>query len=396
MSCVAAADVPMLLYGKPNISLDESVDAWVARILCNRARFGITRLASVTRLDWIGIHVAQAIRPESLFNVVSQGKGLSTTQAAASALMECLEGWAGERTWTWRTFSCPASHLGQTIKDLYKEVVVTDATSNWDCLNLEWINGWDLLSEQVMPVPTALVDTRYTIPSRHPHVFPRVTTGLGAGRSMIAAVIHAVLEILERHAVSEAHNRHGFFDDYQINLSTVEVGDSADILDRIKRAGMLAGAWRIPVPFRLPVYWCHVMESESVGELVPLPAEGFSCDFTEERALARALLEACQARVTAIAGSREDLTRRAYPDEYDRPALQRWRDQLLSTSRSRPFSESMHDDEISALAKLDRLRDALICAGSKSTAIVPLFNDGSCGIHVVRVVAPPLRDPGAS
>src|SRR5882672_4545796 len=58
---------------------------------------GITRLADVTGLDWIGIPVYQAIRPNSRTLSASQGKGLTRAQAQVSALMEALEGFHAER-----------------------------------------------------------------------------------------------------------------------------------------------------------------------------------------------------------------------------------------------------------------------------------------------------------
>src|SRR5215213_7749031 len=57
---------------------------------------GITRLADVTGLDWIGLPVYQAIRPNSRNISVSQGKGVTRTQAKVSALMESLESFHAE------------------------------------------------------------------------------------------------------------------------------------------------------------------------------------------------------------------------------------------------------------------------------------------------------------
>src|SRR5215470_14988881 len=60
-------------------------------------RAGITRLADVTGLDWIGLPVYQAIRPNSRNISVSQGKGLTRDQAKVSALMESLESFHAEQ-----------------------------------------------------------------------------------------------------------------------------------------------------------------------------------------------------------------------------------------------------------------------------------------------------------
>jgi len=46
----------------------------------------------MTGLDWIGISVYQAVRPNSRTGTVSLGKGLTRAQAKVSALMESREG----------------------------------------------------------------------------------------------------------------------------------------------------------------------------------------------------------------------------------------------------------------------------------------------------------------
>lgn len=69
-----------------------------------------------------------------------------------------------------------------------------------------------LLGETCRPVPLAVVDTVYTVPSPHPAIFPRTTTGLGAGTNLTRGIVHAGLEILERDAVARAHAMPHFFD----------------------------------------------------------------------------------------------------------------------------------------------------------------------------------------
>ena len=52
---------------------------------------GITRVANVTGLDWIGIPVAMVCRPNSRSVAVSQGKGVDYLSAQVSGLMEASE-----------------------------------------------------------------------------------------------------------------------------------------------------------------------------------------------------------------------------------------------------------------------------------------------------------------
>lgn len=52
---------------------------------------GVTRIANVTGLDFVGVPVVMVVRPKSKSLSVSQGKGLSLDAAKASGLMESIE-----------------------------------------------------------------------------------------------------------------------------------------------------------------------------------------------------------------------------------------------------------------------------------------------------------------
>lgn len=382
----ALRHVPAL---RPEPSPIERVTHLAERLLKRRREFGITRVGSITRLDRIGLPVVQVVRPLSLSNCVSQGKGPTLAHAAVSALMEALETWAAERIPPSALFRGPASSLPDRVRHLTAASLVHGAPADWEDMALQWTEGWDLLTDQALPVPAALVDTVYTLPPPHPALFPRTTTGLGAGPTVTHAIVQAALEILERDAVAAAQRRPHFFDQHQIDLSCVRTGAASDLVERIRAAGLLAGAWRVPAPHPLPVYWCHVMEKEESEELVPLPAEGFGCATTHDSALAKALREACQARLTAISGAREDVTRRAYPSSYDREHLAEWR--LFLDRPPRPIPIPAEGGATDGRKDLPLVLDALNVAGAAAAIAVPLFGDPAEGIHVVRLVAPPLR-----
>jgi ribosomal protein S12 methylthiotransferase accessory factor len=365
--------------------------AWVRRLIGRRRDFGVTRLGSITRLDRISVPIIQAVRPLSLSNAVSQGKGLTWPQAAASALMEAIESWAAENIPRERLVSAIAESLGAAVRSLYEPWLVKDAPTDWHSRPLTWIEGWDLLADRTMPVPVALVDTIYTLPSPHPVMFPRTTTGLGAGKTFAPAVIHAAMEVLERDAIAQAHRTPHFFDLHQTSLPAKGDGPCGELLASIRNAGLLCAIWQAPAAHALPVYWCHLMERGPPDELVPLPSEGFGCDWTHEGAVTKALLEACQARATAISGAREDLTRLHYPDLHDRAHLAEWREQLSTPWRLQDFPSDGHDIDTPDGFDLAHVLDALREAGARAAVVVPLFSDDEAEIHVVRLVAPPLR-----
>lgn len=369
----------------------DAMEELVRALFSARRRFGITRLGSLTRLDRAGVAVAQVVRPQSLSNAVSQGKGANVMEAAASALMETLECWAAERIAPERIQVASARDLGEEIRNLYAGCRVHGFDAGWDQLRLGWTDGYDLLTARVLPVPVALVDTIYTLPSPHPVAFPRSTRGLAAGPTMLAAIIHAALEVLERASVAGAERYPRSYPELRIDPARVGGPLSSRVLACLRAAELAAGIWLVPGDHDLPVFRCQVIEMEGHREIAPLPGEGFACDFTYDRALARALMEGAQARVTALAGAREDITRAAYPERYDREYLNARRHAFLSPTETIALPVD-RDGPASGAAALSAVLDALKGAGGQAALVVPLYSGKNPGLDVVRLVVPPLRD----
>jgi ribosomal protein S12 methylthiotransferase accessory factor len=279
------------------------------------------------------------------------------------------------------------------MRRIYTEVVSRYRAATWYQAEISWIDGWDLLREEAVAVPTALVDTCYLAAPPHAPIFPRTTTGLASGASMHNAVVKAGLEILERDAIANAKQTWRFFEECRVEKVSTSLVNAAAIVQRIRKSGFVVGIWRPPTNHSLPVYWCQVMESGDSTELAPLPASGYGCDLTHDSALTEALLEACQARLTAISGAREDLTRDVYPETFDRSELRSWRHQLQTTTVASlvdQFVEPVVPDRLSGVVA------ALKAAGAKAIIVVPLLASTELGAYVVRMIAPPLRqDPGA-
>jgi len=374
-----AGDLEKLLAA-PDPTPPEAMET-VRRILSRKREFGITRLGSVTELDRIGIPVAQAVRPLSRSVSVNQGKGTSYPQAAISALMESLEGWASERIPRGRVRQ--AGFRSMNRRNLWSHLAVEGDPT------LGWIEGWDLFSSTAVWVPLALVDTAYTMPSPHPLWLPRNTAGLAAGTSWRGAIIHACLEVLERHGRCAALRIPHFFDRFQIDSRTVHGGSAGGIIARLFSAGCSVGIWSIPTEHGLSAYWCHVMEGELQSPLAPWPAEGFGCDLTHDRALTKALLEACQSRLGVISAAREDVAAHNYHHQ-NVAELSDWRRQLARPAL--PYRAA--DDETPPPDPLPLLAEAARRAGAGALIVVLLHSDSTVPVHVVRVVAPPLEtDP---
>ncbi|WP_081163052.1 YcaO-like family protein [Ensifer aridi] len=369
----------------------KATEELVRALFSKRSRFGITRVGSLTRLDRAGVAVVQVVRPLSLSNAVSQGKGPNVMEAAASGLMESLECWAAERIAPERIKVASARQLGDEIRDLYAGCRVHGFDAGWDQLRLGWTDGYDLFTARVRPVPVAMVDTIYTLPSPHPIAFPRSTRGLAASPTMLAAIIHAALEILERASVAGAERYPRSYPELRIDPARVAGPLSSGMLARLEAADLAAGIWLVPGDHDMPVFRCQVMETQRHREIAPMPGEGFACDFTYDRALARALMEAAQARVTALAGAREDITRAVYPERYDREHLDACRQAFLSPSGTTALPAD-RDEPASATTALTAVLGAIKAAGGQAALVVPLYSSKDLDLNVVRLVVPPLRD----
>ena len=366
----------------------------VRGILASRRRFGITRLGSLTRLDRAGVFVAQAVRPLSTSNAVSQGKGSNVVEAAASALMEALESWAAENIAENLVTTARACDLPDEIRRLYSGYLTHGYDAGWEKLSLRWIEGYELFTSRSILVPLALVDTVYTYQSPHPVLFPRSTTGLAAGPNLLAALVHAACEVLERASIAESERRPRSLPARPIDPASVSGPQAKNVLARLSSCDLAAGIWQISTQHHLPVFRCHVMESNRHQEIAPLPGEGFGCDFTQDRALSKALMEAAQARVTALAGAREDIMRDAYPGRYDREQLATWRTNLSGSTNSASLAPD-RDLPPSGDSALTEIMSALCHAGAKAAIVVPLQRGNDPAFQVIRLVAPPLRHFGA-
>ena len=364
---------------------------FLEKLIRDRARFGISRVGSLTRLDRVGIPVVQAVRPLSRSNSVAQGKGMTFEHAALSAVMEAIEIFAAEDASGWPLRVATATSLGNDVADLYTPWVDHEQIDSWQTTDIPWLDGWNLFNERIIKVPLALVDTDYSWPSPHQRMFWRTTTGLGAGFGMGEAFLQAAFEVLERDTIAAAFDVTGFFDDHQIDPESIADDTCISLLKRIRAAGIMVGLWIAPARHGLPVIWCQFVEEAGPDRRLPLPVEGFGCHFRSEMALQRALLEACQARLTAISGAREDITRDQYPKHHDEPALDRWRARLKNPNRSLNFASCSSMTPRDWREAVSALRNAFEAAGATSCVVVPLMNDEQTSIAVLRLLAPPLR-----
>ena len=282
-----------------------SLEATWRRFSPKAKRAQITRIAELTGLDTLGIPVFAAIRPMGRSLSTQQGKGITAEAARISALMESLE------TWTAEHLALPVVHasaraLGDRAVDvraLPRPRGRLDRGARW-----RWVEGWDLASDRAVLVPEQAVTLDTTF--RTPPVFDISSNGLASGNVLVEAIVHGLCEVIERDAEAAWRRAGG---DRRIVLDSITDPVCRALIARITAAGARVFVWDLGGI--IPVIGCAIMEDPREPAWRPLGFyQGFGAHLVPEIAIARAVTEAAQTRLTYIAGARDDF----FPFDYAR------------------------------------------------------------------------------
>jgi len=348
---------------------------------------GITRLGNITGLDRIGIPVAVAVRPNSRSVSVSQGKGLDLSQAMTSALMEAIEGFHAEEVGEGRRAAYRELAANRNVVDPLS-LCTTGRPFDVDA-TISWLEGFDLLQQEPCWVPEEIVHTDYTQPLDG--YFLAGSNGLASGNHMVEAISSAICELIERDAVA-VWNASGIRARAQraLDIASVDDPDCRALLAKYDNAGIAVRLWDITTDIGIADFVCDIRDPSRDEPRRLRRFHGAGCHPDRTIALARALTEAAQTRLTYIAGIRDDLL----PSEYEEPPTVDIADALLEAlcqeTEPHSFREAANfaaDDLGQDLRwELERLRSAGVTRVVAIDLTRPDF-----GIPVVRVVIPGLE-----
>jgi ribosomal protein S12 methylthiotransferase accessory factor len=358
----------------------------LARVQPFLPAFGITRLANVTGLDRIGIPVWMCIRPNARCLSVSQGKGLSDELAQASAVMESIELYHAEHV--------AAPEMVASYREVRGRHAALDPRGlgrgiRWRAYGrdrkIAWIHGRDIATTEPVFVPHVRVNENWSRPHPDAGLFLVTTTGLASGNHRLEAVCHGLFEVVERDCewrwerLSESARRAR-----ELDGETVEAPQVRWLLDRFADARIVVRIWDMTSDVGIPAYHCTISDPIALGGVDPIYGAG--CHLSKEVALARALTEAAQSRLTFIAGSRDDV----YPSLYDRTQYAAPRGPSprgrcdFSGRRSPPAGATFEEDLHTAL-------ELLAEAGFRRVVAVE-HTKPDVGIPVVTVIVPGMRE----
>lgn len=365
-------------------------DEVLARLMSIRKALGITRVGDITGLDRVGIPVVQVTRPFSYSNAVAQGKGTSLARAAISAILESAESFFAERVECFDTV-CGSANSLEVPFERFENLVHRPIPVAWRDRETAWIVADNLLDGSRGLVPLELVHTAYLVPA-HPYdgIFAATTTGLAAALDETDAVIHGILECVERDAMARAHITHGFLQRQRIDLATIDDPNVLALLEELAGKGLIVSLWLAPSPVSLPVIWCNLMESNPrETALLHLPTDGSAAAFDPAAAIVQAICEAAQARLAAISGARDDLTRAFYPKYPDWELIAAHR--RLMTEGPADLSFATLPTHLSTGGELPGLLALLRDRGISAVYLVRLDTRPWDWLSVVRIVIPQLH-----
>ncbi len=367
----------------------------VTRIKPFMADFGITRVANVTGLDWIGIPVVMVCRPNSRSLSVSQGKGLTLDAAIASGIMEAIELHYAEH------LALPtqvASYAELSKRDRVVQVHRLPFLSRFrfhEHRRMLWVAGYDLLQEEPIWVPYHYVSMN-TVRSSEPgsECFLPTSNGLASGNHLLEAIIHAICEAVERDATALWYKR----PEDAGRLSCIDLNSCDDpalkqLITRCHESSIQMLAWDTTSDVGIPSFLCLLYEHAKDLDRLRYASAGMGCHLSKEVALIRAVTEAAQSRLTLITGARDDIFRDQYETSHFRSEdLARYRMRQPERGMHRQFStipsymqETFNEDIAILLQRLGGL-------GMKNVIVVRL-NEEESPFHIVKVIIPGLEGP---
>jgi YcaO-like protein with predicted kinase domain len=353
---------------------------------------GITRVAQLTGLDRIGIPVCAVVRPNSRSYAVSQGKGITPEAAKASGLMEAIENYhAEEATIPLRFGRSDDLRHSFSLPDVAGLPRLRTSTFSTQAPILWAEGGVNLVDDTPMLLPHDLVHLDFRVPRPHSPSFLVSSNGLASGNHLFEAISHGLCEVIERDAntlwrlggerVQRAR---------RLDLTTVDDPSCIALLRRFEGAEIDVIAWDTTSDVGVPSVLCDVVDR--FGDVArPMPAICGSGSHPSRRiALARALTEAAQGRLTRISGSRDDLFGQVFDDSEARRMAAATRALFLSHPPAVSFLDMPTAEHETVEEDVRWICDALQAAGFHQILVLDLTRP-DLQIPVVRIVVPYLE-----
>jgi YcaO-like protein with predicted kinase domain len=353
----------------------------------------ITRVYDATALDRLGLPVWAAVTPLARDLTVHAGRGANPAQARVSAIMEAIERVCAQEVGSGRLRRASYEDLLAVGSEEVLDPAACDLpfeTAYAPEQECDWVLGHELVSGSATWVALDLVIS----PAREGICRGVETNGLGAGDTEVEAILHGLLEVVERDAAAHDRfsRRHAEDARYpELKLIDPETLPSVPrrVFDRLRAADLEVAIEDLRHDLGIPVYRAVLTDPAFPGRDGALTRfHGLGCDLDGTVAVTGALTEAAQAHTGMFVGARDTFE----GDEAAPIGLDRFLQRLAGSSSVRAFAtdaEPLPDDPHERLA---RVLEKLGRAGLGRVVVVDLTRP-DLGVPVVRVIVPGAAAP---
>ncbi len=282
------------------------VEETLERILPILKEIGVSRIGNITGLDRIGIPVVNAIRPNLDGYAVQHGKGLTIKGAKVSAGMEAIERYYGSHVTltAWR-------EIYRRLREKHHVIPLERLLlSRYSLFHVDlpewWVPGWDIMNRQEVAVPYNLVNLIRKNGAAEPDNFQSTSNGLAAGTDFLEAVAQALLEVIERDAVTchdlAARYAGAEFPVKRVEKEMIPFPGVREVLERIEAADVMPLLFDCETDTGVPVFNCFLIDSLYPHAIL---CHGMGASLNSATAMTRAITEAAQARAVYRGGARD-------------------------------------------------------------------------------------------
>lgn len=362
-------------------------DETLRRVLPLLPNVPITRVADLSPLDPGRAPVFCAVTPTARDLTTHLGKGLTPSDAKASAVMEAIERLTAEQP-AGPTLCMDAAGMERAGHDTVPaDLFDLPLSTSWSAdAPFSWVEGHCIFANRSVWLPADLVLN----PPREGIIEQVDTNGLASGNTRLEAILHALCEVIERDAISQVLFAELYGepetgpDLARVDLTTLPEA-TCRLVEGIVQQGREVLIDVLTLDIAVPV-----LRATIVDPAYPTPGgpglrmfAGYGCDPNAEIALGRAVSEAIQAMLAVVQGARDSF------NEEEIPQRAKARAATSPPAPCIPFKALPSFESMDLRADLDHVKNALAAAGFTRGIVVDLTRP-DLGIPVLRVRVPGL------
>ena len=353
---------------------------------------GITRIADITDLDRIGLPIYTAIRPTAEEGAISiyGGKGISKDHAKASAMMEGFERYSAEKQDDDEVLIANLDEIskkGDYINPISLNLPKDFKKENLEAMQIEWSLAKDIVSGKDFYIPTNAIFHPYIHDNQVQSLFKSNTNGLASGNILEEAILHGMLEVIERDAWSIFELTHKNY--AQIDVDSIESELVNDIIDKFESEGIKIKLMDFTADVKIPTIAASA--DDTVTKDAGLLTLGMGTHLDPEVAILRALTEVAQSRATQINGAREDTVRADFAREAGYERMKRINKYYFRDEDEKIKLSNIENKSTSSITKdIEIVKEELIANDIERILYVDLTRP-ELDVSVVRVIIPEME-----